>query len=133
MGLAERSWGALGRAVVVAGAMALACLGARGARERGGIPESAAATAVPEPDPTCRGTVQDKLLVEGIEQVRVAVDVDRTGKLTLVQFLTPALTPSQTVELRRALEGCAWRPGVGPDGEPVSASAELVIGRPPRR
>ncbi len=125
--MAERR-GALGRAVVLAGAAALACAGARG-----GIPESAAGTALPEPDPTCRGTVQDKLVVEGIEQVRVAVDVDQTGKLALVQFLTPALTPAQTVELRRALEGCAWRPGVGPDGEPVSSHAELLIVKPPGR
>lgn len=114
---------ALGIAIVVA---AVACSGPRGT-QRGGIPESAAGTALPEPDPACRGTVQDKLLVEGIEQVRVAVDVDQSGELQVVQFLTPNLTPSQTVELRRALAGCAWRPGVGPSGEPVSASTVLVF------
>ena len=95
---------------------------------RGGIPESATTLARPEPDPTCRGTVQDRLLVEGIEQIRVSVDVDRSGKLELVQFLTPDLTPAQMVELRSALEGCAWRPGVGADGEPVAASSVLVFG-----
>lgn len=124
-----REHGVARRAVPLAAAALLACAGAGGATDRDAVPEAAAATALPEPDPTCRGTVQDRLLVEGVEQVRVAVDVDRSGRLALVQFLTPELTPSQMVELRRALEGCAWRPGVGPEGEPVSASAVLVFGR----
>ncbi len=119
---------ALQRAVALAAAAVLACAGAGGAVDRGGIPESATTLARPEPDPTCRGTVQDRLLVEGIEQIRVSVDVDRSGKLELVQFLTPDLTPAQMVELRSALEGCAWRPGVGADGEPVAASSVLVFG-----
>jgi hypothetical protein len=120
---------ALQRAVALAVAAALACAGTGGgAMERGGIPESATTLARPEPDPTCRGTVQDRLLVEGIEQVRVSVDVDRSGKLELVQFLTPDLTPAQMVELRRALEGCAWRPGVGADGEPAAASYVVDFG-----
>lgn len=83
----------------------------------------------PEPDPSCRGNLSQCLAVTGLEQVVVKVGVSREGKLAFLDVLTPALTDADYAELRRALEGCAWQPAVGPDGERVEGTLTLAIQR----
>ncbi len=85
--------------------------------------------ALPEPDPVCRATVQQKLVVRGIDEVVAKVSVDRNGKLELVELLAPDVTPAEAQELRSAYEACVWIPGVGPGGENVDGSAVLVMRR----
>jgi len=99
-----------------------------GAARTGQMPESAAAYARPEPDPSCRATVRAPLVANGIERVAVKVAVDRTGKATVLEFLSPDLTPAASLELRRAFEQCAWKPSVGPDGQPRDALTTLLFG-----
>lgn len=106
-------------AVVLAGCAA----GAAHTRER------PAGYARPEPDPSCRGNLQQCLTVTGLEQVVVKVGVSPEGKLAFLDVLTPELTPAAAVELRRTLEGCIWKPAVGPDGERVEGTLTLAIQR----
>ncbi len=103
------------------------CAGA-GAARAGQMPESQAALARPEPDPTCRATVRAPLVANGLERVSVKVAVDRTGKLTVLEFLSPDVTPAAALELRRAFDQCAWKPAVGPDGQPRDALTTLLFG-----
>ncbi|BDG08732.1 hypothetical protein [Anaeromyxobacter paludicola] len=110
----------------LAGAAALDCA-APGAGGRP-VPVAPAERALPEPDPSCRNRVQGPMRLSGVEQVTAKVAVDAAGRVTLVQFLAPDLTPSQRVELRRAMEGCLWRPAIGPDGKPEPGDRTLVIG-----
>jgi hypothetical protein len=118
------------RSAVVAALLAAAagCAGAGGAARTGQMPEAAAAYARPEPDPTCRATVRAPLIANGLERVTVKVAVDRTGKLTVLEFLSPDLTPAASLELRRAFAQCAWKPSVGPDGQPRDALTTLLFG-----
>ncbi len=100
-------------------ALALGCSMPRGER----APESQAALSQPEPDPACWGTVRDRVVAHGIQQVTVRVTVDRTGKVRLVQVLSPDLTPTQETELRSACESCAWKPGFTQRGTPAETSS----------
>jgi len=110
----------------LAGAAA-GCAGAGGAAaER--IPDATAAYARPEPDPSCRATVRAPLVANGLERVSVKVAIDRTGKPTVLEFLSPDLTPAASLELRRALEQCIWKPSIGPDGRPRDALTTLFFG-----
>lgn len=114
--------------MALAGALgAMACAGAGGVGT-GRIPETPAALARPEPDPSCRATVRAPLVANGLERVTVKVGVDHTGKLTVLEFLAPDLTPAASLELRRAFEECAWKPGLGPDGQPRDALTTLLFG-----
>jgi len=110
-------------ALGIAAALATACATASK------TPERPDALARPEPDPACRGTVQGLLAVNGLEQVTVKVAVTREGRPSLVQVLTPDLTPAAALEVRRALESCAWKPAVGPEGNPVEGNLTLAIRR----
>ncbi len=124
-----RSGSPVPRSAVLAallGALA-GCAGVGGARS-GQVPEAQAALARPEPDPTCRATVRAPLVANGLERVTVKVAVDRAGKLTVLEFLSPDLTPSASLELRRAFEQCAWKPSIGPDGQPRDALTTLLFG-----
>ncbi len=113
-------------AVIVAVVASLVgCAGAPASSTR----ERPVGYARPEPDPSCRGNLQQCLTVTGLEQVVVKVGVSRDGKLAFLDVLTPDLTPAAAVELRRTLEGCMWKPAVGPNGERVEGSLTLAIQR----
>jgi hypothetical protein len=88
-----------------------------------------ASYARPEPDPSCRGNLAQCLTVTGLEQVIVKVGVSREGKVAFLDVLTPDLTDADNLEIRRALEGCVWKPAVGPDGERVEGTLTLAIQR----
>lgn len=105
-------------------AAVLACAGGAGAAR---VQETRSAFSRPEPDPSCRWTVRAPLAANGLEQVTVKVAIDRSGKLTLLEFLSPDLTPAAARELRQAFEKCVWKPGLDPDARPVDASAIVEI------
>lgn len=86
-------------------AILLGCAGSRP------LPERAASTALPEPDPACRATVADTMRLRGIE--RVAVRVALVKERPAVELLAPELTPAQAEDVRRAFADCVWRPGAG--------------------
>ena len=85
--------------------------------------------ARPEPDPACHGLLSRCLADTGLERVVVKVGVAGDGTAALLDVLTPDLTDADTVEIRRALEGCAWKPAVGPDGARVAGTLTLAIQR----
>ena len=91
--------------------------------------ERPAGYARPEPDPACHGNLSQCLTVTGLEQVIVKVGVSREGKVAFLDILTPDLTAADNVEIRRALEGCVWKPAIGPDGERVDGTLTLAIQR----
>jgi hypothetical protein len=88
-----------------------------------------AAYGHPEPDPACRGNLAQCLTITGLEQVTVKVGVSREGKVAFLDVLTPGLTDADNLEIRRALEGCVWKPAIGPDGERVEGTLTLAIQR----
>jgi hypothetical protein len=92
-------------------------------------PERPEALARPEPDPACRGTVQGLLARNDLEQVTVKVAVTPRGTPSLVQVLTPDLTPAAALEVRRAFESCSWKPAVDPEGRPIEGSLTFAIHR----
>ncbi|HET8538991.1 MAG TPA: hypothetical protein VFL83_03865 [Anaeromyxobacter sp.] len=83
----------------------------------------------PEQDPSCHGNLSQCLSDTGIERVVVKVGVSREGKLAFLDVLTPELTDADALELRRALEGCIWKPAIGPDGTRVEGTLTLAIQR----
>ncbi len=103
--------------------MALGCSTPRGER----VPESQASVSRPEPDPECWGTVQDRLLVHGIQEVTIRITVDRIGKVRLVQFLSPDLSPAAERDLRIACESCTWKPGLAERGAPAETSSVTFV------
>ncbi len=105
--------------------LASGCTVARSAH----TPQLQTNTSQPEPDPACRGNLAQCLTVTGLEQVVVKVGVSAEGRIEFVDVLTPALTPQDAVEVRRALDGCAWKPAVGPNGERTAGSFTLAIHR----
>ena len=119
----------LGVPVRWSAALALACaIGCAGAQARGErVLQSPAAGALPEPDPSCRATVRAPLVANGLERVTVKVGVGPDGKLTVLEFLSPDLTPAEQLELRRAFDRCVWKPSIGPDGQPRPALTTLLF------
>ena len=101
------------------------CAGAPVAHTR----QQPTSSAQPEPDPACRGNLSQCLTVTGLEQVVVKVGVSPEGRVAFIDVLTPQLTSADTVEIRRALEGCAWKPAIGPNGERVAGTLALAIQR----
>ncbi len=85
--------------------------------------------ARPEPDPACHGVLSQCLADSGLERVVVKVGVSHEGKVSLLDVLTPDLTDADNLEIRRALEGCMWKPAVGPDGARVEGTFTLAIQR----
>ncbi len=102
-----------------------ACAGAPAAHTR----QQPVSTARPEPDPACRGNLSQCLVVTGLEQVVVKVGVSAEGTVAFIDVLTPELTSADAVEIRRALEGCAWKPAIGANGERVAGTLTLAIQR----
>lgn len=115
------------RHLALLAAALLGCAGA--AAERQGPP--VVETARPEPDSACRATVQAPLAANHLQQVVVKVAVDRGGRLQMVQFLSPSLSPSAAEELRQAFGQCLWKPARGTDGRPMAGSTTVVF-RPAR-
>jgi len=109
-------------------ALLAAALAACAGPER--VRDAPAAYARPEPDPGCRATVQEPLAANGLERVTVKVEVSPQGKLVLVEFLEPDLSPAARLELRRAMEGCMWKPVLDPEGRPQAFNATFL--RAPR-
>ncbi len=117
------------RAVVAPAVLALLAFGcSTPVSTRPRVEHAQAEHARPEPDPSCRARVQEPLAANGLEHVTVKVSVDRHGKLTLLEFLSPDVTPAGQLELRRAYEQCIWTPAfVG--GATVDSSAEITFPR----
>ena len=111
--------------LAVAPLLALACAGPRAHH----VDERQAGYARPEPDPACRGALVACLSSNGLDQVTVTVAVSGEGRVSLVNVLTPDLTPAAALEVRRAFESCAWKPAVGPDGERTEQTFTLAIRR----
>ncbi len=109
----------------VAIAVAAGCAGAPAPHTR----QQPTSVSHPEPDPSCRGNLSQCLTVTGLEQVIVKVGVTAEGKVAFIDVLTPDLTAEDTVEVRRALEGCVWKPAVGPNGERVERTFTMAIKR----
>ncbi len=122
-GFAQRSVGL----AALCWALSAACAGAEGPRVGERVRDAPAAYSRPQPDPSLRLTVQERLVAYSLERVVVKVAVSRTGEPTLVEFLTPDLTPAAVLDLRKAFSTCAWKPGVGPDGEPVEGEITLLF------
>lgn len=89
---------------------AIACTLALGCAGQTPRPESAAALATPQPDPSCRTTVQESLVRYGLEEIVTTVSLDRHGRAEVVDFLTPDLTPTAKLEFQAAVGSCAWAP-----------------------
>jgi hypothetical protein len=107
-----RAWLSAAAGLLLAGCAAAGGGPARAARD------SPAAFARPEPDPGCRATVQAPLAANGLEQVAIRVEVSAEGKLVLVEFLEPDLSPAARLELRQAMEQCVWKPVLDAQGRP---------------
>jgi len=107
--------------------LAAGCAGVRGSTA--GLRQQPTATSHPEPDPACVGIVSQCPAISGLQQVVMKVGVNREGKLAFLDVLTPDLTAADTVEIRRALEGCVWKPAIGPNGELVEGTFTLAIQR----
>ncbi len=88
-----------------------------------------AAAAHPEPDPACFGVISACPAITGLQQVVMKVGVNPDGKVGFLDVLTPSLTAEDALEIRRALEGCVWKPAVGPNGERVEGTFTLAIQR----
>ena len=85
------------------------------------LPQSA--NALPQQDPSTRGTVQGQQIpLSEYEQVAVRMGRDTTGQLVVLQVLSPALTPEQQEEVRRAFRQGEWRRQT-----PVPTEAETWI------
>lgn len=97
------------RATIVAALAALAGCAAPEAPRTPRLPESRAELARPEPDPALRGTSQGARAVQPLEQISVRVRRGPDGRLTIVEFLSPGLTESERIELRRAVEAGEMR------------------------
>jgi hypothetical protein len=95
-------------------------------------PESPAALATPEPDPVCKGAVQERLLAHGLDQVTVALDVGVDGRAKLVRVLSPELTPAAQEDVRRAFETCPWAPPAA-GGERERATVQVRVAPLPAR
>jgi hypothetical protein len=51
------------------------------------------------------------LVANRLDRVVIKVAADASGKVELVEFLAPDLTPAAQRELRAAMEGCVFGPG----------------------
>jgi hypothetical protein len=98
-------------AALVAVALAAACASPpRPAPGAEPMRENRASTAQPAPDPTLHGTVQGERAVPPLERVTARLARAPDGRLTVVDVLSPELTPTQREELQRGLEQGEWRP-----------------------
>jgi hypothetical protein len=98
------------RRSVLPGPLAAALLAA-GCAVPGSRPdEPPVARALPEQDPATRGTAQGQHLpLSDIEQLQVRLGSDPLGNVEVRQVVSPALTPEQEEEVRRAFARGDWR------------------------
>jgi hypothetical protein len=81
------------------------------------------ANALPEQDPSTRGTVQGSSRpLSEVEQVVVRMGRDANGQPVVLSVLSPALTPEQQEEVRRAFGLGGWKRQV-----PLPAETETWI------
>jgi hypothetical protein len=81
------------------------------------------ANALPEQDPSSRGTAQGQQLpLSAYEQASVRMGRDPSGQPVVLSVLSPALTPEQQEEVRRAFGRGEWKRQV-----PVPAESETWI------
>jgi hypothetical protein len=100
---------------------ALLAAGCAPAGPRPYVPQ--AANALPQQDPSSRGTAQGQQLpLTAYEQVVVRMGRDPGGQPVVLQVLSPALTPEQQEEVRRAFGLGEWKRQV-----PVATEAETWI------
>jgi hypothetical protein len=72
--------------------------------------EPPVAQALPEQDPASRGTVQGQHLpISDVEQVQVRLGSDAFGNVEVRKVVSPALTPEQEEEVRRAFARGDWK------------------------
>lgn len=92
----------------------------------GQLRDTPASYAHPEPDPGCRATVQERLTANSLDRVTVKVTQDQRGKVEVVEFLGPDLTPAAMMELRQAFAQCVWKPVIAADGHPEAWTTTFV-------
>jgi hypothetical protein len=109
-------------AALVAGLAGLvglaACAGAP--RDRALYPPGS--YAHPEPDPALRGSPQGSRALDATEMVAVRLGRDASGNVTLLEVLSPALTPEEQQALIRAFARGEWRRAT-----PVSPATETWV------
>ena len=72
--------------------------------------------------------VQQELVANRLEKVVAKFAVDRTGKPSLVEILTPDLSPGRGRRAARdTMAGCLWKPAIGPDGQPTDGEITLLF------
>jgi hypothetical protein len=72
--------------------------------------EPPVAQALPEQDPATRGTVQGQHLpLSKVEQLEVRLGRDPFGNVEVRRVVSPALTPEQEEEVRRAFARGDWK------------------------
>jgi hypothetical protein len=86
--------------------------------------------ALPESDPATRGTVQGPRFLSEVEQVVVRLGRDATGGVVVLQVLSPALTPEQQEEVRRAFSLGGWKRQLPLPTEAESWIETIVRNRP---
>lgn len=93
--------------------LVLAC--ASGPSSSGRVEERREETARPEPDPASRATAQAPLAISGVERVVVKLESAPSGRIRVVEFLSPDLTEAQKLELEEAIERGQLKPETGPE------------------
>jgi len=88
------------------------------------------AYALPESDPASRGTVQGPRLLTEAEQVVVRMGRDAEGRAVVLQVLSPALSPEQQEEVRRAFAVGDWKRQVPAPTEAETWIETIVRDRP---
>jgi hypothetical protein len=82
-----------------------------------------ASNALPVQDPATRGTAQGQALpLSEYEQVSVTMGRDQHGQPVVLSVLSPALTPEQQEEVRRAFGRGEWKRQV-----PVPTESETWV------
>lgn len=54
--------------------------------------------------------MQGLLARNGLDAVTAKLSLDDEGRIEIVEFLSPDLTPTAKIELQRAFSSCAWAP-----------------------
>ena len=80
------------------------------------------ADALPEADPTARGTTYGSKTLTETEQLTVRMGRDASGLVVVLGVVSPQLTPEQEREVARAFQLGAWKREV-----PISAAGESWI------
>jgi hypothetical protein len=74
--------------------------------------------------------VRAPLEANGLEEISIRLEVSAEGKLLLVEFLEPDLSPAARLELRAAMEKCLWKPVLDEQGRPQGWTTSFVRAHP---